>query len=67
MYIQHQCRNRKTNSFLLKNTQIQMEAQEAEIEMLNAVQVDLVVKNDHDIKTHQRDALGHHLKALLNL
>ena len=42
-----------------------MEAQEAEIEMLNAVQVDLVVKNDHDIKTHQRDALGHHLKALL--
>jgi hypothetical protein len=42
-----------------------MEAQEAEIEMLNAVQAELVVKNDHDIKTHQRDALSHHLKALM--
>lgn len=42
-----------------------MEAQDAEIEMLNAVQAELIVKNDQDIKAHQRDALGHHLKALM--
>ena len=44
----------------------EMQAKDAEIEMLHGVQAELALTHESHLKAHRRDALGHHLEVLMN-